>query len=257
MTPLTFSACLIEIWRLLGRFEETPYLVTHTRPGRRQPPSLSHIPSDETPEASQRHAQPGPDEPEEEEIAIARRVPAATLRVWESLLAPRGYTKLGSMLVKTTPADISKLTHNPLDLPGSNKSKGKARAMDPPNRLTAAKGRSGSALGTFTRSKSFAPGVAPQEEPCASTSRQPFRKARSMFLPQPTSPSQVAPGPDGSAPQIFGGMRFRVRAEARSANVRSAIEDCGGTWVEDEDEDEHLDFVIVRLVRYSPSCLDS
>jgi DNA replication regulator DPB11 len=44
-------------------------------------------------------------------------------------------------------------------------------------------------------------------------------------------------------------MRFRVCAEARSASVRTAIEGCGGTWVEDEDEDERVDFVIVRLVR--------
>jgi DNA replication regulator DPB11 len=255
VTPLAFSACLIETWRRLGRFEETSYLVTQARPERRQPPSLSHIPNNETPEPSQRHVQQDPDEPEEEEIAVARRVPAATLRVWESLLAPRGYTKLGSKLVKTTPADAPKLTpHNPPHLPGGNKSKGKSRELVPMNPLTAAKGRS--ALGTFTRSKSFAPGVVPQEEPCASTSRQPFRKARSLFLPQPTSPSQVAPGPDGSAPQIFAGMRFRARAEARSTSVRSAIEDSGGTWVEDEDEDEHLDFVIVRLVRYSPSRLD-
>jgi hypothetical protein len=47
-------------------------------------------------------------------------------------------------------------------------------------------------------------------------------------------------------------MRFRVRAEARSASVRSAIEGCGGTWVEDENEEESVDFVIVRLVRYYP-----
>jgi hypothetical protein len=42
-------------------------------------------------------------------------------------------------------------------------------------------------------------------------------------------------------------MCFRVHGEARSASVHSAIESCGGT-VEDKDEEERVDFVIVRLV---------
>ena len=48
-----------------------------------------------------------------------------------------------------------------------------------------------------------------------------------------------------------------MRAEARSASVRTAIESCGGTWVEDEDEEKRVNFVIVRLVRYSFSSLSS
>ncbi|KAH9978902.1 hypothetical protein BGW80DRAFT_703080 [Lactifluus volemus] len=239
-----------------GRFEETPYLVTHPRPERRQPPSLSHAPNTEAPEPSERPAQLDHDEPEEEEIALARRVPAATLRVWESLLAPRGYTKVGSMLVKAAPADPPNPTPNhSLHPPRNNKGKGKARVLDTPNPPTAIKGRS--VLGTFIRSKSFTPSESSApEDSCASTSRQPFRKAQSLFLPRPTSPAQMAPGRSGSVPQIFTGMRFRVRAEARSASVRSAIEGCGGTWVEDEDEDEHVDFVIVRLVSGSKLYID-
>ena len=253
-SPSTCSTCLIVTWRWLGRFEETSYLVTHPRPERKQAPILPHVSSTEAPEPSQSQVQPDPDEPEEDEIAVARRIPTATLRVWESLLAPRGYTKVGSELIKTVPAHTPDLMLNhSLFLPGSNRGQGKARALGPPNPPTTAKGRS--ALATFTRSKSFAPSRVPAlEDPCASTSRQPFRKAQSLFLPRPTSPTQVAPGHDGSPPPIFAGMRFRVRAEARSASVRSAIESCGGTWIE---EDEHVDFVIVRLVRYSLSHLDS
>lgn len=194
------------------------------------------------------------DSPDEEEIAVARRVPAATLRVWESLLAPRGYTKIGSALVKAGPAEVSDSTLDP-SLPRSvaKKDKGKQRALNqsPP---TTRKGRS--ALATFTRSKSFAPCTTSSvmEDPSTSTTRQPFRKAHSLFLPRIQSLGPVAPVHDDSKPQIFAGMRFRVRAEARSASVRSAVESCGGTWVENEDEEESIDFVIVRLVRY---CLPS
>lgn len=246
MIPALASSIVTRRWP--GRFEETPYLVTHPRPERKQLPPLSDCPSLEAPQPSQGHAQPDPDAPEEEEIAVARRVPAATLRVWESLLAPRGYAKVGSELIKTAPAEAPNPTPSPpLSLPTVNKGKGKARALDPPDPTPLSKGRS--ALATFTRSKSFAPSTGPAlEDFSASSSRQPFRKVQSLFLPQPTSPAQVAPEPGGSPAKIFAGMRFRVRAEARSGSVRSAIESCGGTWV--EDEDEGADLVIVRLVRY-------
>ncbi|KAI9446925.1 hypothetical protein F5148DRAFT_1253136 [Russula earlei] len=230
-----------------GRFQETPYLVTHPRPKRRQAPSLSCPPAAEAPQPPHGHTQPDPDTPEEEEIAVARRVPAATLRVWESLLAPRGYAKVGSELIKIA----SERTPNPSPARG----KGKARALDPQDPPTSIKGRS--ALATFTRSKSFAPSTeSSTEDPSAPASRQPFRKAQSLFLPQPTSPAQVAPEPGGSPHKIFIGMRFRVRAEARSASVRSAIEGRGGTWVEDEDEEDRVDFVIVRLVSGSKLYID-
>jgi DNA replication regulator DPB11 len=234
-----------------GRFEETPYLVTHPRPERRQLPPSSCPANVEVPESSQGHAQPEPDAPEEEEIAVARRIPAATLRVWESLLAPRGYAKVGSELIKTGPAEASNsIPDPPLSLPRIDKGKGKARPADLSGSPPSGKGRS--ALATFTRSKSFAPSTTPApDDPSGSTSRRPFRKVQSLFLPGPSSPAQVAPELGASPPKIFVGMRFRVRAEARSASVRSAIEGCGGTWVEDEDEEDRVDFVIVRLVRYS------
>jgi DNA replication regulator DPB11 len=197
------------------------------------------------------------DVPEEEEIAVARRVPSATLRVWESLLAPRGYSKVGSELIKIVPAEgLNPTPDLPLSLSRAAKGKGKARALDPPDPPISNKGRS--ALAKFTRSKSFAPSTEPPSDVTpATSSRQPFRKVQSLFLPRPDSPTQVAPEPDGSPLKIFVGKRFRVRAEARSASVRTAIESYGGTWVEDENEEKRVDFVIVRLVRYSFSSLSS
>jgi DNA replication regulator DPB11 len=246
---------LIVKWHCPGRFEETPYLVTHPRPERRRLPSSPRFQSIEAPEPFKEHAQPVPCPPEEEEIAVARRVPAATLRVWESLLAPRGYTKVGSELIKAAPAETLDPTPDPPpSLPRASKGKGKARAVDPPDLPTSYKGSS--ALAKFTRSKSFAPCTEPPSDDSNTPAlRQPFRKVQSLFLPQPDPPTQVAPEPDGSPPKIFIGKRFRVCAEARSASVRTAIESRGGMWVEDEDEEERVDFVIVRLVRYSSSLL--
>jgi len=175
------------------------------------------------------------------------------LRVWESLLAPRGYAKVGSELIKTAPGEGLNPTPDP---PRASKGKGKARALDCPDLPTSNKGRS--ALAKFTRSKSFAPSTEPPSDNAhVAAARQPFRKAHSLFLPPPDSPAQAAPEPDGSPPKIFVEKKFRVRTEARSASVRTAIEGCGGMWVEDEDEEEHVDFVIVRLVRYCFSSLHS
>ena len=236
-----------------GRFEETPYLVTRPRPERRKLPPASRHSSVDAPAPSKGRAEPDSDAPEEEEIAVARRVPAATLRVWESLLAPRGYAKVGSELIKNAPAETPSPTPGPsLPRPKVDKGKGKAKArpLDLLDPHTSGKGRS--ALATFTRSKSFAPSpTSAPEDSSASGSRQPFRKVQSLFLPGPSSPAAVGPEAGGSPPKIFIGMCFRVRGEARSASVRSAIEGCGGTWVEGEDEEERVDFVVVRLVRYA------
>jgi DNA replication regulator DPB11 len=234
------------------------YLVTHPRPERKRLPSSRRLQSIEEPvPSSQEHAQSVPDVPEEEEIAVARRVPSATLRVWESLLAPRGYSKVGSDLIKIAPAEGLNPTPDPPPfLSRAAKGKGKARALDPPDPPISNKGRS--ALAKFTRSKSFAPSTEPPSDDAPATaSRQPFRKVQSLSLPRPDSPTQMRPELDCSPPKIFVGKTFHVRAEARSASVRTAIESCGGTWVEDEDEEKRVDFVIVRLLRYSFSLSSS
>ncbi|KAI0648707.1 hypothetical protein C8Q79DRAFT_1007282 [Trametes meyenii] len=52
------------------------------------------------------------------------------------------------------------------------------------------------------------------------------------------------------ARELFKGMRIRALGEAKSVSVRKAIEDCGGTWIgaRDDDDDDAVDFIIVRLV---------
>ncbi|KAF9554743.1 hypothetical protein CPC08DRAFT_726916 [Agrocybe pediades] len=47
--------------------------------------------------------------------------------------------------------------------------------------------------------------------------------------------------------QIFAGMKLAALGEARTPTVRSAIEQHGGTWCADEEEDG-VDFIVVRLV---------
>ena len=57
-------------------------------------------------------------------------------------------------------------------------------------------------------------------------------------------------GPSGSgtaASMIFVGMVFRALGEAKTPTVRKAIEELGGTM--STDQDEEVDFIIVRLVR--------
>ncbi|OJT01769.1 DNA topoisomerase 2-binding protein 1 [Trametes pubescens] len=51
------------------------------------------------------------------------------------------------------------------------------------------------------------------------------------------------------ARELFKGMRIRALGEARSANVRRAVEGCGGAWVSaHDDDDDTVDFIVVRLV---------
>ncbi|EIW57947.1 uncharacterized protein TRAVEDRAFT_72858 [Trametes versicolor FP-101664 SS1] len=51
------------------------------------------------------------------------------------------------------------------------------------------------------------------------------------------------------ARELFKGMRIRALGEARSGNVRRAVEECGGTWVSaHDDDDDTVDFIVVRLV---------
>ncbi|OSC98510.1 hypothetical protein PYCCODRAFT_1480561 [Trametes coccinea BRFM310] len=55
-------------------------------------------------------------------------------------------------------------------------------------------------------------------------------------------------GMSEGARDLFKGVRIRALGEAKCASVRRAIEDCGGTWVNADDDDESVDFIIVRLV---------
>ena len=60
--------------------------------------------------------------------------------------------------------------------------------------------------------------------------------------------------------RIFANMTFKLLGEARSANVKESIENAGGKvlrtggddmmGIGDDDDDENVDIVLVRLVRY-------
>jgi len=64
------------------------------------------------------------------------------------------------------------------------------------------------------------------------------------------SPGDEISGPSNSSPavQVFLGMKLRLLGEMNKSNVRDAILQLGGTLSADEDED--VDFIVVRLVRY-------
>lgn len=122
-------------------------------------------------------------------------------------------------------------------------------------------GAARSVITSFRRANSFAP----PKEP--GTARQlPFRRTTSSSNAQ-AGPSNVGAavglgakrreegvgGPSGSGsgssaarPQIFAGKHVRALGEAKGAVVRNVVEQRGG--VMSTDEDEEVDFIIVRLV---------
>ncbi|KAI0050525.1 hypothetical protein FA95DRAFT_1593917 [Auriscalpium vulgare] len=248
-----------------GRFDEKEYLVTHPRPARKQlpppppaPPSILAAMDTASTSSVPGISQPNPnpiegDNPllDEEEVASARRHPAAALQVWESLLGSRGFIRVGRELVRTASAGLKDSEGPGPSSPPAKLDKGKGKALPsaqvrPTERLA---GASHSGLSTFTRTKSFAPQTTDALAP--GPSKQPFRTNSTMFkgaraLPLPRVDDEQL-GKSSNEPRIFDGLRFRVRGEARSPTVQEAIDQRGGICVEALDEDEYVDFVIVRL----------
>jgi DNA replication regulator DPB11 len=149
--------------------------------------------------------------------------------MWSTLLKSRGYELCAGKLVrspsKSQPRQI-----------GTEKRNGSA---------------SGSVIDMVRRERGFVP--KPKE---GSTQRQPFRRIH-------TSGNILGKGGNGqdssakAAPEtspsrtstLFPGIKFRAIGEARCANVKSAVEGCGGRVVGDEEADEDVDYIVVRLVR--------
>lgn len=180
---------------------------------------------------------------DEEEIATVKRVPAVTLQLWESLLKPRGFEITGGSLVrspsKSQGGSAVEVQVSPL---GAKKSlKGKERERDADI--------NGSVISSFKRVNSFVPPPVATSVP-----RQPFRRVASVLEPRSTPKDNATDAAGPSMPdtsrRLFSGLKFRGLGEARSAVVRTEIEGCGGQMVSDEEGDEDVDFVIVRLVRY-------
>lgn len=113
-------------------------------------------------------------------------------------------------------------------------------------------GMNESVISSFRRVNSFAPPK--DKDATASAPRQPFKRIASTGRSRSTSTAPIDKD-EGPSMKLFTRLKFRALGEAQSANVRSEIEGCGGRMLNEEDDDEEVDYVIVRLVRSVISCI--
>ncbi|KAI0327027.1 hypothetical protein GY45DRAFT_1257833 [Cubamyces sp. BRFM 1775] len=300
--------------RFGGRFDEEAYKVSNPRPLPKQ------LPEQLPPESSTTSDQPGisseiqnvqasaadagdpPPPPaagpsshsheDDEEIASVKRVPAATLRLWQSILKPRGFEVQDGRLVRSPSKSQSRQDTSYRREPSPSSRalrRGSLKAGDGEPNAPA------SAISSFRRARSFAPAAKDVSTPL---SRQPFKRAPTItegamvgrnssmsFLGRSIGSLQGAGGissdipfastsamagpstsregsavPDGiaigsagagvsqGARALFKGKRLRALGEARCANVRRAVEECGGSWIGVDDDDDSADYIVVRLV---------
>ncbi|KAK2460176.1 hypothetical protein APHAL10511_007855 [Amanita phalloides] len=231
-----------------GQFNEAEYDVQGPRPQRRKliadesSPPLAAMPESSSGSA-QTQTQSSPPE-EDEEIACVAHRPAMTLQIWGGLLKNRGYEvsngkiiKTASKVQKSQPPLQDKTSIEPADANGMDVDVSKAKSI----------------ISTFRRANSFAPANESSQKSQPTHRLQPFRRTTSMAAIQsqqlPEGNANAEAGPSTTGPRgIFSGLRFRVLGEARSHNVRSAIEQGGGIWASEQDMDEDVDYIIVRLV---------
>jgi DNA replication regulator DPB11 len=265
-----------------GRFDEAAYQVRRPRPERRVGEGKTiHIPFDRSPLnirlaalSSQpqppTHVASSPDEgqtipqskspppklptkpptntkepdDEDEEPACVKRVPAETLQMWETLLKPRGFEITAGKLVRSP-----------------SKSQGPANASksggtSTPNIMPPVPEGAGSIIDSFRRANSFT-----VQKKGGAAPRQPFKrvptsgsllgKGGSSSSSFPIPPQNVPePSSSGSSSGLFRGIKVRALGEAKSSNVRSAVEGGGGRMASEEEPDEEVDYIVVRLVRY-------
>ncbi|KAF8151040.1 hypothetical protein B0H34DRAFT_160966 [Crassisporium funariophilum] len=240
-----------------GRFEEGRYAVRGERPERRAvvegaawPPSSAPEECEEAPSSSLSAAKgkalPTAEEMVEDEPAFMNVLPSVTLQLWGALLSRRGYQITdGEVILSPTKTKIKKTA-----------SPSPAAPLRTYHELDGGFEKGGSVISAFRRTNSFAPALHPKDK--EEGRQMPFRRTASSAaaIPVPVAgPSKQVPlqpqaGPSGSGSmmpsRIFEGMRVRALGEARSANVRQAVEERGGRMVSDEEEE--VDFVIVRLV---------
>lgn len=191
-----------------GRFDEEKYQVRRPRPERKSitepPPSSSPATEPEPTISLPNNAD------EEEELASINRIPAVTIKVWQSLLQYRGYEVSSQGRLVRSPTK-SRPTKQPVE--------------DRPPSPTGE-----SIITKFRRVNSFAP-------PKQATGEIPFARSH----------SEPAAGPS-SAPAtstLFAGIKFCALGEAKSASVKDAIERSGGSLTSEEDD---ADYILVRLV---------
>jgi hypothetical protein len=168
---------------------------------------------------------------EDEPALVKRRVPTEILRLWQTLLKPRGYEFDRGQLMKIK----SNQAEEPL---------GVEKLDDGVDR------RSGSIVGAFRRASPSTRGIH-KETMIPLSGQQPFRRQLAPLHPQRVESPRSTTDPP-RAVMIFAGMTFRPLGEAKCAMLRREVESCGGRMVESE-EDVEVDFIIVRLVRYGLS----
>ncbi|KAF8920607.1 hypothetical protein CPB85DRAFT_1272057 [Mucidula mucida] len=190
-----------------GRFEETAYQVHQPRTQRRsQPVEQPGSPSTSIIPAPtpKKSVLPGGDD--EDEIASVKQVSDTSVKLWHSLLEHRGYTV----------NEQGKLVRSP--------NKKDQPVIPSPERPVSPSG--GSILSKFQRTNSFAP------------------VKEKMLQPFSTGAKSVSTSVPVASTKIFQGVRICSLGEAKSAAVKTAIEQAGGQMVA---EDE-ADFILVRLV---------
>lgn len=203
------------------------------------PPPSSELPSqqDGGPSSSASNLKQPPQPPQnsilddvEDEKAFANVLPDATLLLWSKLLERRGYQiTAGEVILSPSKADALP--------PNAKKSAIPSRPVSPHHHA------GGSVISAFRRANSFAPVVQAK-----GTSRQlPFEQSSVREIVGEAEASSSRSGPSNTTSMIFTGMIFRALGEAKCPNVRRAIDELGGRMSTDQDED--VDFVIVRLVR--------
>ncbi|KAF9007398.1 hypothetical protein BDQ17DRAFT_1237797 [Cyathus striatus] len=238
-----------------GRFEEGRYAVSRPRPERKvlgmystNPSQASFVPAPPKPQTTTINDD---DSLLDEEMASVNVVPAVTMKVWTSLLGRRGYEIADGQVVLSPTKETGKKfveqerPASPTAAQGRRKGKGKDSGV----------------ISAFRRANSFAPATT---DAAKARSNLPFRRTAtttSLFaaaagdVPFPekigegSNTATTGFGAEEEHPKkIFEGLRFRAFGEAKSASVRGAIEQCGGRWEMDDEDEEHVDFVIVRLV---------
>ncbi|KAM6504048.1 hypothetical protein JOM56_000991 [Amanita muscaria] len=239
-----------------GRFNEADYDVQQPRPQRREltihetQSSLPAMPESLSSTSQQDAAPPTPFDDEEEIACVAHRA-EFTVQVWGSLLKKRGYEVINGKVIRD-PSKVPQLSP-PSAVPRADTPDPNGMDVDHPPKAQ-------SVLSTFRRANSFAPVNDSSQFTRASQRLQPFRRTTGTagetgpLLPDNPrinhgTDSGAQAGPSTIGPRgIFSGLKFRVLGEAKTLTVRNAIEQAGGIWSSEQETDEDVDYIIVRLV---------
>ncbi|KAI5119449.1 hypothetical protein M0805_008386 [Coniferiporia weirii] len=260
-TVMVWEEWLWDCIEFNGILDEKDYLIANPQPQRRllreastaEPPAQEIKTSSSSPDVTLANFQ------DVEEMAIVKRLPETTARLWEGLLKNRGFeVKSGKLSRNVTKAPSMKMT-------STSKSEEDARLSSPPlaNRSSAMDESSnapvtnqGSSLAAaFKRTKSLATKSAAPDSSRLSLQRIRSTPASASTLLSSSSflvsstPSLVPPKGDGQIPEgeqnLFTGLRFRALGDADEPKLTQALELRGGTVHTDPEAD--VDFIIVRL----------